>query len=121
MATSTCPAAWASSSSSVIAARVAAFVEVGFGGHGLHQRAAVRRAVGVEVVEYDEPGAGARRSGEDTALQRRELLVPPLVVPRVEAEVDDVGAGADAGGERRVGGVAADDLGAGEVGRGRCG
>ena len=96
MATSTCPAAWAASSSSVIAARVAAFAEVGLRGHRLDQWPAVRRAVGVEVVEHDEPGAGARRSGEDAALQGRELLGPAGVVARVEAEVDDVGAVADA-------------------------
>ena len=86
------PAAWAPSSSSVIAARVAALVEVGLAAIVSTSGATVRWAVGVEVVEHDEPGAGARRSGEDTALQRRELLVPPSVVPRVEAEVDDVGA-----------------------------
>ena len=65
------------------------------GGHRLDEALAVRRAVGVEVVEHDEPGAGARGAGQDTALQRRELLVPALVVHRVEAEVDDVGALAD--------------------------
>ena len=79
-----------------MAARVADFVEVGFAAMVSTSGRPVRRAVGVEVVEDDEPGAGAGRTGEDAALQRRELLVPAPVARRVEAEVDDVGAGADA-------------------------
>ena len=121
MTTSTRPAAWAASSSSVIAARVADFAEVGLAAIVSTSAPAVGRAVGVEVVQDDEPGTGAGGTGQDAALERRELLGPALVVHRVEAEVDDVRALADRGGERRVGGVPADDLGAGEVGRGRRG
>src|SRR5680860_1865922 len=87
----------------------------GVGPHGLDEVLSARRAVGVEVVEYDEPGAGACRPRKDASLQGRELHVPALVVHRVEAEVDDVCAGADGRRERRVSGVTADDLGAGEV------
>ncbi len=68
----------------------------------LDEVAPTGRSVGVEVVEDDEPGAGGGGAGEHAALQRGELLGPPPVVGGVEAAVDDVGAGACRGGERRV-------------------
>ena len=82
--------------------------------HGFDEVPAAGGAVGVEVVEHDEAGTGGLGPGEHAALQRRELLGPPAVVGGVQAEVDDVGARGDPGGERRVGGVAGDELGAGD-------
>ena len=77
MTTSTRPARCASRSSAVIAARVAALAEVGRCGHRLDQVAAVGRAVGVEVVQHDEPAPGrlgpgehARCSGGNSSAQR---------------------------------------------------
>ena len=84
------------------------------GRHGLDEPLTEGRAVRVEVVEHDQPRAGACGTCQHAALKRRELLGPALVVHRVEAEVDDVGAPADGGGERRIGGVPSDDLRAGE-------
>ena len=114
MTTSASPSACARSSSSVIAARVAALADDGLAGHRLDEVAPAGRAVGVEVLEDDEAGTGGAGRGEHPALERRELLRPGRVAAGVEAEVDRVGAAAHAGREPRVGGVAADDLGAGD-------
>ena len=74
----------------------------------------MRRAVGVQVVEDDQAGTGSSRAGEYSPLQRGKLLRPPLVVHRIEAEVDDVRTRADRGREARVGGIPADHAGARE-------
>ena len=84
------------------------------GCHGFDERCAVGWAVGVQVVEDDEPGAGVAGAGDDAALQGRELLGPTFVAQGVEAEVDGVGALTCFGGKAGVGGVAADDACAGE-------
>jgi hypothetical protein len=71
-----------------------------------------RGAVGVDVLQDHEPGAGRLRRGEDAGLQAGELLGPP-VVGGPEHLVDDPRPLRRGGGEARVARVAADHLDAG--------
>ena len=108
MTTSTSPAAWAVEQLFGHRGPGGGLRRGRVGGHRLDQRPALGRTVGVEVVQDDEPGAGAGGTREDASLQRRELLAPAVVVHRVETEVDDVRSRADPDGEGGVGGVPTD-------------
>src|SRR5215207_3133010 len=82
---------------------------VGSVGQILGERTAVRGPVQVEVLHRHELRPGARRSLQDSCLQRWEEL-GPLVVGRVEGEVDDRCSLAGPSGEGPIRGVASYDL-----------
>src|SRR6266508_4158185 len=72
-------------------------------------RPAVWAPVHVDALHADQPGPGGFVGGKHAGLEGGEQL-DPLVVGRVEGLVEDLGALGGGRGERRVAGVAAEDL-----------